>query len=119
MRAEYEKGLQSAGVLREKLASAGSSASVLDAVQSAAAEAGVKKNISRLKPFEVNPARGFRQGGAEVVLEGVNIGQAVSFLYGLEKGKAALVTDELKMKSSFENPDILEVRARIRLISKE
>lgn len=118
MKAEYERSLSDVGVFREKLAS-GMPASALEAVQAAAEQAGIKKKIGQLKPFEVGPARGFRQSGAEVRLEGVDIGQLVTFLYGLEKGKFALITDELRMKASFENPDALEVRARIRLIARE
>lgn len=118
MMAEYWKGVARTGGLREKLQTGGPS-SALDAVQAASSEAGIKKKISQLKPFEVSPVRGFRQSGAEVVLEGMDIAQVVSFLYGLEKGKGALLTDELKMKSSFEDPDRMEVRARIRLVSLE
>lgn len=118
MIAEYEKSLAEAGSLRDKLESAGAQ-SAFDAVQAVAAEAGVKKKISQLKPFEVNPVRGYKQSGAEAALEGLDIGQAVSFLYGLEKARAALLVDELKMKSSFEDPDKFELRARVRLVSRE
>lgn len=119
MTTEYERGLVEAGSLREKLESAGAAPSAFDALQAVAAEAGVKKHIGQLKPFEAAPVRGYRQSGAEAALEGLDIGQAVSFLYGLEKAKAALIIDELKMKSSFEDPDKLELRARVRLVSKE
>lgn len=118
MRAEYAKGAAEIGGLREKLLS-GSAASALDQVQSAASEAGVSKSISQLKPFEPPPAKGFRQSGAEVKMEGVGIGQAVTFLYRLENGGGALLIDELQMKSSFEDPDRFELRARARLLSRE
>lgn len=118
MRAEYAKGVRETGAFRERLL-AGSSASALDQVQSAAAEAGLRKNIGQLKPFEPASAKGFRQSGAEVTIEGALIAQAVTFLYNLENGGGALLIDEFQMKSSFEDPDRLEVRARVRLLSRE
>lgn len=119
MRAEYASGLSEAGAFRDRLEEAIGPASALDAVQAAAVDSGIRKNISQLKPFEPQPVKGYRQSGAEMKAEGADIGQVVSFLYRLENGSRALVTDEFQMKSSFEDPDKLEVRARIRLVSRE
>lgn len=118
MRTEYAKGLSEAGAFRDRLEASGVS-SALDAVQAAASDSGIRKNISQLKPFEPAPVKGYRQSGAELKAEGVDIGQVVQFLYRLENGSRALLTDEFQMKSSFEDPDKLEVRARIRLVSRE
>lgn len=119
MRAEYVKGLSEAGAFRDRLEASIGNASALDAVQAAAIDSGIRKNISQLKPFEPAPVKGYRQSGAELKAEGVDIGQVVQFLYRLENGGRTLLTDEFQMKSSFEDPDKLEVRARIRLVSRE
>ena len=118
MKAEYAKGLFETGAFRDRLEASGTS-SALDAVQAAASDSSIKKNISQLKPFEPAPVKGYRQSGAELKAEGVDIGQVVQFLYRLENGGRALLLDEFQMKSSFEDPDKLEVRARIRLVSRE
>lgn len=118
MLSEYEKGMARTG-LKEKLEGPPPVASGIDALQAAADQAGIRKKISRLKPFDAPSVRGYKQSGAEVALEGVDIGQVVSFLYKLETGGGAFLIDELVMKSSFENPDSLEARARVRLIWKE
>lgn len=118
MRIEYAKGLSETGAFRDKLEATGPT-SALDAVQAAAIDSGIRKNISQLKPFEPTQVKGYRQSGAELKAEGVDIGQVVQFLYRLENGSRALLTDEFQMKSSFEDPDKLEVRARIRLVSRE
>lgn len=119
MAAEYSKAVAAAGPARERLLADGKLSSALDLVQAAAEAAGVKGRIASLKPFEAAPARGFRQSGAEVVLEGVDIGQVVSFFRALERAGGAVVADEMKMKSSFEDPDRMELRARVRLVAKE
>lgn len=118
MRIEYAKGLFETGAFRDRLEAPGAS-SALDAVQAAVSDSGIRKNISQLKPFEPAPVKGYRQSGAELRVEGVDIGQVVQFLYRLENGSRALLTDEFQMKSSFEDPDKLEVRARVRLVSRE
>lgn len=118
MRIEYAKGLSETGAFKGKLEASGAS-SALDAVQAAAIDSGIRKNISQLKPFEPAPVKGYRQSGAELKAEGVDIGQVVMFFHRLENGSRALLTDEFQMKSSFEDPDKLEVRARIRLVSRE
>lgn len=118
MRIEYVKGLSETGAFRDRLGSNGT-ASALDAVQAAAIDSGIRKNISQLKPFEPAPVKGYRQSGVELKAEGVDIGQVVQFLYRLENGSRVLLTDEFQMKSSFEDPDKLEVRARVRLVSRE
>lgn len=119
MLSEYEKGLSVTGRLREKLENPQAGPSGIDAVQAAADQAGINKKVKQLKPFEAASVRGYRQSGAEVALEGADIGQVVSFLYRLENGQGALLLDEFVMKSEFENPDSLEARARVRLIWKE
>jgi hypothetical protein len=118
MRIEYAKGIFETGAFRDRLGSNGAG-SALDAVQAAAIDSGIRKNISQLKPFEPAPVKGYRQNGAELKAEGVDIGQVVQFLYRLENGSRALLTDEFQMKSSFEDPNKLEVRARIRFVSRE
>ncbi len=119
MRAEYAGALAVAGPLREKLEAKGGPASAMDSVQAAAASAGISKKIGQLKPFEPVAIKGWRQSGVELSLEGVDIGQAVYFLYRLENSPGAVVVDEFQMKSSFEDPDALEVAARIRAVAKE
>lgn len=119
MRVEYAKGLTEVGTFKDRLEATGGPSSALDAVQAAAVDSGIRKKISQLKPFEATPIKGYRQSGVELKVEGVDIGQAVMFFYRLENGPRALLTDEFQMKSSFEDPDKLEVRARIRLVSRE
>lgn len=119
MLSEYEKGIGQTGHMRERLEGPPAATSGIDALQATADQAGIKKKISRLKPFDATAVRGYRQSGAEVTLEGVDIGQVVSFLYRLENNGGVFLIDELKMKSSFENPDSYEARARVRLIWKE
>ena len=119
MRDEYAKALSEAGPLKEKLEAKGPSSSAMDAVQAAASSAGISKKIGSLKPFEPVAIKGYRQSGVELKLEGVDIGHAVYFLYRLENAPGAIVIDEFQMKSSFENPDALEVRATVRSVARE
>lgn len=119
MRAEYAVALSAAGPLREKFEAKDAALSAMDAVQSAAASAGISKAIAQLKPFEPAAMKGWKQSGAELKLEGVDIGRAVYFLYSLESSPAAVVVDEFRMKSSFENPDALSVTASVRSIARE
>lgn len=119
MRTEYAKALAEAGPLKEKLEAKGQSSSAMDAVQAAASSSGIGKKIGSLKPFEPVAIKGYRQSGVELKLEGVDIGHAVYFLYRIENSPGAIVIDEFQMKSSFENPDALELRASVRSVARE
>jgi len=118
MRERYLDSISSGGPLREKL-SAADAGSAMDAVQSAASSSAIEKKIRQLKPFEPAAMKGWAQTGAQVRLEGVDIGRVVQFLYRLENSPGALVVDEFTMKASFEDPDMLEVTATVRAVAKE
>lgn len=119
MRERYLDSISLAGPLREKLASGAAGETAMDAVQSAASESGMGKKIRNLKPFEPAAMKGWKQSGAEVRLEGVDIGRVVQFLHRLENSPGALVVDDFSMKASFEDPDQLEVTATVRALAKE
>ncbi len=119
MKAEYVSGLSGIGGLRDRLGATGKTGSAFEAVQAVATETALRGNISQLKPYDPRPMAGYRQSGVEIVMEGVDIGQAVNFLQGLEESGQLLLTEEFSMNASFESPDRLDVKARVRLVSRQ
>ena len=75
-RAEYESVRAALEPYERKLLAPAASAS--EAVQEAAGEAGLKKNLSALKPFAEPASKGFRKSGVEVKIEGITLNELLN-----------------------------------------
>lgn len=103
-------------ISRKALSGAGS---VVSIIESTGKRVGIKDRITMLKPLDESQSSGYRQKGAEVKMEGVGINQLVNFLYYTERGDFLVVIKDFSMKSRFDNPDLLDAKLRVYLITKE
>lgn len=117
VRAEYMKERATLEPYEAKLIAPGSTAS--DAVQEAVSEAGIKKNLSAMKPFIEPASKGFRKSGVEVKIEGVTLNELLNLIYRIENHSNMLVVKDFVLRSRFGSSDLNDVTLQVVLVTKE
>lgn len=117
VRAEYMKERAKIEPYEVKLLTPGSSAS--DAVQEAASQAGIRKNLSAMKPFIEPASKGFRKNGVEVKIEGITLNELLNLVYRIENHSNMLVVKDFVLRSRFGSSDLNDVTLQVVLVTKE
>lgn len=117
VRAEYMLERAKIEPYEAKLLAPASNAS--DAVQEAASEAGIKKNLSAVKPFDEPASKGFRKSGVEVKIEGVTLNELLNLVYRIENHPNMLVVKDFVLRSRFGSSDLNDVTLQVVLVAKE
>lgn len=117
VRAEYMKERAALEPYEAKLLAPASNAS--DAVQEAASEAGIRKNLSAVKPFDEPASKGFRKSGVEVRIEGVTLNELLNLVYRIENHPNMLVVKDFVLRSRFGSSDLNDVTLQVVLVAKE
>lgn len=94
-------------------------ASASEAVQEAAGEAGIKKNLSALKPFAEPASKGFRKSGVEVKIEGITLNELLNLIYRMENHANLLLVKDFALKTRFGSNGLNDVTLQVVLVTKE
>ncbi|HAO94279.1 MAG: hypothetical protein A2X93_06295 [Deltaproteobacteria bacterium GWC2_56_8] len=116
-RAEYESIRSTLEPYERKLLAPVASAS--EAVQEAASEAGIKKNLSALKPFAEPASKGFRKSGVEVKIEGITLNELLNLIYRMENHANLLLVKDFALKTRFGSAGLNDVTLQVVLVTKE
>lgn len=116
-RAEYESIRAALEPYERKLLAPAASAS--EAVQEAAGEAGIKKNLSALKPFAEPASKGFRKSGVEVKIEGITLNELLNLIYRMERHANLLLVKDFALKTRFGSAGLNDVTLQVVLVTKE
>ena len=117
VRAEYMKARANLEPYERKLLAPVASAS--EAVQEAASEAGIKKNLSALKPFAEPASKGFRKSGVEVKIEGITLNELLNLIYRMENHANLLLVKDFALKTRFGSAGLNDVTLQVVLVTKE
>lgn len=92
--------------------------SIINLIEGIGNRAGVKERIVSIKPLEEKEVMGYRQKGAEVRIEKIDLNQLINLLYLIENNRSLLVIKEFSMKSRFEDPNLIDVTINLAQLSK-
>ncbi len=81
-------------------------------------EAGVGQRIVSLKPLGEKVQSGYVESAAELRLESVKLDELVNLLYMIENHRLMLVIKDFRLKSRFDNPDLIDVTMQLARLRK-
>lgn len=116
-RAEYEKDRTGLAPFDSKLLAPEMTAA--EAVQEAASRAGIKKNLSALKPFIEPASKGFRRSGVEVRVEGITQNELLNLIYRIEDHQNLLLIKDFVLKARFGSSGLNDVTLQIVLVTRD
>lgn len=77
---------------------------------------GLKERVKSVKPLSSKEPQEER---AEVTTEGISMNEMVNILYNTENSPMLLVIREIKLKTSFQNPTLLDMTMTLSLVKPE
>jgi hypothetical protein len=77
---------------------------------------GLKERVKSVKPLSSKEPKEDR---AEVTTEGISMNEMVNILYNTENSPMLLVIREIKLKTSFQNPTLLDMTMTLSLVKPE
>ena len=92
-----------------RLKSRGGGESLLARMEAEARELGVKDHITSMKPFRNELDGNLVESSVEIRLEKMDLRSVVNLLRNIEAGDNLVRTKRLRVKSRFDDPDLLDV----------
>ncbi len=83
--------------------------SLLAQLEAGARRLGLQENIASMKPFRNQLDSGIEESSVEIRLEKVDLGGLVRFLQEVEGEESLVRTRRLRIKSRFDDPQLLDV----------
>ncbi|TNF46941.1 hypothetical protein EP232_04050 [bacterium] len=83
--------------------------SLLAQLEAGARRLGLQDNIASMKPFKSQLDSGIEESSVEIRLEKLDLGGLVKFLQEVEGDKGLVRTRRLRIKSRFDDPQLLDV----------
>jgi len=83
--------------------------SLLAQLEADARQLGLQDNIASMKPFRNQMDSGIDESSVEIRLEKVDLGGFVKFLQKVEGEKGLVQTRRLRIKSRFDDPQLLDI----------
>ncbi len=83
--------------------------SILGTLESVARQAGVQDRIASMKPVKGKQDPGLEETSVEVRLEKLDLARTVEFLKRIEETRDFVIVKRLRMKSRFDDPQLLDV----------
>ena len=77
---------------------------------------GLKGKVKSVKPLGAKEQKGVSEERAEVVVKGVNMNEMVNILYNVENAPMLLIIKKINIKTSFENPELLDLNITLSFI---
>ncbi len=106
--AEYKTLQATLKDLEERVSARGPRTSLLAAMEGEARKLGLADNIASMKPFTSELESGMVQSSVEVRLEKVDLKGLVEFIDAVENGAQMAVTTRLRIKTRFDDPQLLD-----------
>lgn len=94
--------------LEKKVAAGKSGSSLLSSMEADARKLGLADRIASMKPFTSELDSGMVQTSVEMRIEKVNLRELVGFLETVEKSGTMVRTGRLRIKSRFDDPELLD-----------
>lgn len=92
---------------------------VVQAIDEVFSSIGLKHKISSVKPIAKGGMENIKEQQAEVHIEKVNMNEMVNIFYKIENAPFLLVVKNAKLKTSFENPELINIMLTVSLITKK
>jgi general secretion pathway protein M len=83
--------------------------SLLAQLEAGARRLGLQDNIASMKPFRNEMDSGIEESSVEIRLEKVDLGEFIKFLQEVEGEKGLIQTRRLRIKSRFDDPQLLDI----------
>lgn len=83
--------------------------SLLAQLEAGARKLGLQDNISSMKPFRNQMESGIEESSVEIRLEKMDLGGLVKFLQEVEGDEGLIRTRRLRVKSRFDDPQLLDI----------
>ncbi len=114
MRDEYAAITADAARLERKVGQ--SSQGIVPIIEDTLGTLGIKAKA--IKPIDKNKVGTYTEESAELQVDGLDMNHLVNLLYRLENSPMPLKIKTASMKSSFDNPELINLTATIALITK-
>jgi len=88
-------------------------------VEELAGRAGLGESVTSLKATGVEESLGYTATGLDVVIERADLNSIVNFLYLVEEGPRLFVVVELGLKTRFDDRSRLDLRLRLKHLSRK
>lgn len=106
--AQYREMESSLKDLEQKVSAGQSGSSLLAAMEADARKLGLADRIASMKPFTNELDSGMVRTSVEMRIEKVNLRELVGFLETIEKSGTMVRTGRLRIKSRFDDPELLD-----------
>lgn len=77
---------------------------------------GMTKSVKEMRPGESKRAEGFLESAADIEIERTDLNHAVNLVYRIKNHPALLKIGSLRIKTDFQNPDMLNISMSVSLI---
>ena len=106
---DYRKMDSSMKSLENRVSAGTSGTSLLAAMEAEARKLGLGNRIASMKPTSSDLDSGMVETSVEMRIEKVNLGEVVELLGAIEGGTLTARTGRLRMKTRFDDPQLLDV----------
>jgi len=87
--------------------------SLFSFIESQTAQVATKENLIYMRPQQTATREGTQEESVEIKLEKLNLNQLVRFLYGIESADAYLQVKNMRVRTRFDNPSLLDTTMTI------
>lgn len=105
---QYHEVESSLKDIERRVSTGRSGSSLLSAMEADARKLGLADRIASMKPFTNDLESGMVQTSVEMRIEKINLRELVGFLETVEKGSNMVKTGRLRIKSRFDDPELLD-----------
>jgi general secretion pathway protein M len=116
LREEYLAVRSAMDRLQRQLTDRDSDASLLSRIEGAARRLGLSERITSMKPYNSELDSGMIESSVEIRMEKMELGGLVQFLEAVEKGETGIQTGRLRIKSRFDDPQLLDVTIQVTVL---
>lgn len=99
-----------------RLAAGDSDTSLLARVEGGARRLGLSEKITSMKPFTSELDSGIVESAVEIRLEKMDLGGLVRFLEEVEKNGSGTRAGRIRIKSRFDDPQLMDVTVRVSVL---
>jgi general secretion pathway protein M len=107
--AQYRETESSMSNLVKRVSAGQSGSSLLAGMEADARKQGLADRIASMKPFTNDLDSGMVQTSVEIRIEKINLRELVGFLETVEKKETTVKTERLRVKTRFDDPELLDV----------
>jgi general secretion pathway protein M len=118
LRDQYRSLHQELDGIKSKLDKKEAGFSLLSFIEDLANQQNIRENIASFKPDKKSLNEAYRELSVDLVIDNITLLQLVEFIYHIENSNHLVKVKRLRIKSRFDNPDLLNVTFQVSTYEK-